>query len=87
MGQYAGIDVSLEPSSVCIVDAQGKIVKETKRANRRLYLAFSRRLALLWIGSAWRQDHCRSAFPAEPRRILLVSTPHAAQCVPTLPDP
>jgi len=27
---YAGIDVSLEHSSVCVVDAQGKIVKETK---------------------------------------------------------
>jgi transposase len=27
---YAGIDVSLELSSVCIVDAQGKIVKEAK---------------------------------------------------------
>jgi transposase len=27
---YAGIDVSLELSSVCVVDAQGKIVKEAK---------------------------------------------------------
>ena len=27
---YAGIDVSLERSSVCVVDAQGKIVKEAK---------------------------------------------------------
>jgi len=27
---YAGVDVSLELSSVCVVDAQGKIVKETK---------------------------------------------------------
>jgi transposase len=33
MEQYAGIDVSLELSSVCIVDAQGKIVKETKVAS------------------------------------------------------
>lgn len=30
MEQYAGIDVSLECSSVCIVDTQGKIVKEAK---------------------------------------------------------
>ena len=30
MEHYAGIDVSLELSSVCIVDAQGKIVKEAK---------------------------------------------------------
>ena len=27
---YAGIDVSLERSSVCVVDALGKIVKEAK---------------------------------------------------------
>jgi len=33
MGQHAGIDVSLEWSSVCIVDASGKIVRETKVAS------------------------------------------------------
>ena len=30
MNQYAGIDVSLESSAVCVVDAQGKIVREAK---------------------------------------------------------
>ncbi len=30
MEHYAGIDVSLELSSVCVVDTQGKIVKEAK---------------------------------------------------------
>jgi transposase len=30
MNSYAGIDVSLELASVCIVDAKGKVVKETK---------------------------------------------------------
>src|ERR1700738_3212729 len=33
MDQYAGIDVSLECSSVCVVDANGKIVRETKVAS------------------------------------------------------
>jgi transposase len=33
MDHYAGIDVSLELSSVCVVDAQGRIVKETKVAS------------------------------------------------------
>ena len=33
MEHYAGIDVSLELSSVCIVDAQGAIVKEAKVAS------------------------------------------------------
>ena len=30
MKQYAGIDVSLEYSSVCVVDADGRIVKEER---------------------------------------------------------
>src|SRR5437870_11566096 len=33
MDHYAGIDVSLEQSSVCIVDATGKIVREAKVAS------------------------------------------------------
>src|SRR5918994_600105 len=33
MEQYAGIDVSWDSASVCIVDAQGKIVKEVKVAS------------------------------------------------------
>ena len=32
MDHYAGIDVSLEYSSVCVVDASGKIVREGKVA-------------------------------------------------------
>src|SRR4029078_8810008 len=32
MEQYAGLDVSLDSASVCIVDAQGKILKEAKVA-------------------------------------------------------
>lgn len=30
MKQYAGIDVSLEFSSVCVVDAEGRVVREAK---------------------------------------------------------
>jgi hypothetical protein len=33
MEHYAGIDVSLEPSSVCVVNTLGKIVKEAKVAS------------------------------------------------------
>jgi len=33
MEQYAGIDVSLEYSSICIVDARGKVLKEAKAAS------------------------------------------------------
>ena len=34
MDYYAGIDVSLEASSVCVVDASGKIVREAKVLQR-----------------------------------------------------
>jgi transposase len=33
MDYYAGIDVSLECSSVCVVDASGKIIREAKVAS------------------------------------------------------
>ena len=33
MEHYAGIDVSLERSSVCVVDAAGRIVREAKVAS------------------------------------------------------
>src|SRR5919197_2231194 len=33
MEHYAGIDVSLEQSSVCVVDASGRVVREAKVAS------------------------------------------------------
>ena len=39
MEHYAGIDVSLEQSSVCVVDATGKIVREAKVASEPEALA------------------------------------------------
>jgi predicted NBD/HSP70 family sugar kinase len=33
MEYFAGIDVSLEQSSVCVVDATGKIIREAKVAS------------------------------------------------------
>ena len=33
MEHYAGLDVSLELTSVCIVDAQGRVVREAKVAS------------------------------------------------------
>lgn len=44
MEHYAGIDVSLECSSVCVVDGSGKIVRETKVASEPAAL-------IGWLGS------------------------------------
>src|SRR2546429_7994665 len=33
MDQYAGIDVSLESASVCVVDASGRVLREAKVAS------------------------------------------------------
>ena len=61
MEHYAGIDVSLELSSVCVVDTQGKIVKETKVASEPEALVdFFGSLGLAVRGSDLRQGHCRS---------------------------
>lgn len=44
MEQYAGIDVSLESASICVVDANGRIVREAKVASEpeRLITWFGR---------------------------------------------
>jgi len=44
MNHYAGIDVSLKCSSVCVVDASGKIVREDKVASEPQAL-------IAWFGS------------------------------------
>ena len=61
MEHYAGIDVSLELSSVCVVDAKGKIVEEAKVASRsRGARGFLQELGFRSSGSGLRPDRCRS---------------------------
>jgi hypothetical protein len=47
MEHHAGIDVSLEWSSVCVVDASGKIVREIKVASKPEVLSYFRSLWIL----------------------------------------
>ena len=63
MEHYVGIDVSLELSSVCVVDAGGKIVAEAKiESHPDAIVAFLRKLGFRSSGLGWRPDHCRSGF-------------------------
>src|SRR5512146_2334147 len=58
---FAGIDVSLEQSSVCVVDATGKIVHEAKVASEpEALVRFFRELGIAGAGSGWRPGLCRN---------------------------
>ena len=60
MEHYAGIDVSLELSSVCVVDAQGKIVREAKVASEpEALLAFFGSLGFAVKRIGLEAGHCR----------------------------
>ena len=63
MNHYAAIDVSLELSSVCIVDATGKVVKETKVETRpEALVKFFRDFGLPLTGSASRPARSHNGF-------------------------
>ena len=60
MEHYAGIDVSLELSSVCVVDAQGKIVREVKVASEpEVLVAFFASLDFAVKRIGLEAGHCR----------------------------
>ena len=61
MDYYVGIDVSLELSSLCILDAAGRIVKEAKVASEPEALTtFLTRLGLPLTRTGWRLVLCHS---------------------------
>ena len=61
MEHYAGIDVSLEQSSICVVDATGRLVREAKVASEPDDLVrFFQDLGLPLARIGWRLAPCRS---------------------------
>jgi transposase len=90
MDQYAGIDVSLECSSVCVVDASGKIVREGKVASEPGALIGyfgSLRLSVVRIGleagplSQWLYAAMKEAGLA----VELLETRHVRKALETMP--
>ena len=70
MNHYAGLDVSLEETAICVIDGSGRVVKETRAASEPEVLIATLReigLSLERIGleacslTAWLHDELRSA--------------------------
>src|SRR3954453_1644871 len=70
MEQYAGIDVSLEASHVCVVDAQGKILKEQKVASEPEAL-------IAWFASCRPTVHAHTNAETSPARPGAGSAPRS----------
>ena len=63
MEHYAGIDVSLKQSSLCVVDATGRIVREAKIASEpEALIGWLADFGLPLARMAWRRGLCRSGF-------------------------
>src|ERR1700739_2110285 len=90
MNHYAGIDVSLECSSVCVVDGAGKIVRESKVASepealigwfRKLELSVTRIGLEAGPLSQWLYAALRAAGLA----VELLETRHVRNALKTMP--
>ena len=73
MDYYAGIDVSLESSSLCVVDATGRVVREAKIASEPEALTAwlknlgdrAREGGLEIVRIGLKRDRCRNGFMLE----------------------
>jgi hypothetical protein len=63
MEYYAGIDASLEQSSVCIVDAKSKIFREAKVASEPgALIRWLKSQGSAWRGSDFKPGRCPNGF-------------------------
>src|SRR3954464_12573669 len=91
MNYYAGLDVSLEETAICVVDGSGLIVKEVRAASepgsliavlREMGLAFERIGLEACSLTAWLHDELRSAgLPA-----ICIETRQANAAMKTMPN-
>src|SRR5215210_6466684 len=91
MNYYAGLDVSLEETAICVVDEIGRIVKEVRAASEPQALAAALKeigLPLERIGleacslTAWLHDELRAAgLP-----VICIETRQANAAMKTMPN-
>ena len=69
MDHFAGLDVSVKDTSLCIVDGTGKIVREVKVASEPdALLQVLRTAAYTLSGSDWNLDRCRNGCSVRSRK-------------------
>ena len=70
MDHFAGLDVSVKETSVCIVDDTGKIVREVKVASEpEALLEVLRNPPTTSSGLGWKRGRCRNGYSAHsPKR-------------------
>ena len=65
MDHFAGLDVSVKETSICIVDDAGKIVREVKVASDpEALLAVLKNPAYHFKRMGWKLDRCRNGCSA-----------------------
>ena len=69
MDHFAGLDVSVKETSVCIVDDTGRLVRAVKVASEpEALLATLTILATTSSGLGWKPGRCRNGFSALSRK-------------------
>ena len=65
MDHFAGLDVSVKETSVCIVDEAGKIVREVKVASEpEAFLAALKTRSITSSELGWKLVRCRNGYSA-----------------------
>ena len=65
MDHFAGLDVSVKATSVCIVDDTGKVIREVKVTSEpEVLLTVLKNLPTASSGLDWKLDRCRNGCSA-----------------------